>query len=225
MFGKTRAHREEPSHDPEEAATDDGSVNGAIPDEGDPEPANEVAVEAPEESIVVAEGEPEVQREEALDDPSQRLAEELEAANDRHLRLVAEFENYRKRTRREQAELSSVAQADFVRLLLPTLDDLARVAATPSETTTVEALEQGLDLILRNLLKELSEAGMTRIDALGARFDPEIHQAIMTADTDEPELDDIVSRVFVDGYEFAGRLVRPAQVEVLNYGSEGDGAA
>ena len=163
----------------------------------------------------------EIEREEGLNDPAQRLAEELESVNDRHLRLAAEFENFRKRTRREQAELSVVAQADLARRLLSTLDDLARVSSTPPETTTVEALDQGLELILRNLRKELEEVGLTRIEALGARFNPEVHQALMTADTQDPKLDNTVSRVFVDGYEFRGRLLRPAQVEVLNYSPAG----
>lgn len=164
-----------------------------------------------------------IEREEALNDPAQRLAEELEFVNDRYLRLAAEFENFRKRTRREQAELSIVAQADLARRLLPTLDDLARVSSIPPETTTVEALDQGLDLILRNLRKELEEGGLVRIEALGARFDPELHQGLMTATTADPDLDDTVSQVFVDGYTFNGRLVRPAQVEVLTYSPEGAG--
>lgn len=158
----------------------------------------------------------------ALDDPAQRLAEELENLNDRYLRLAAEFENFRKRTQRERLELSTMARADLARRLLPTLDDLARVSQTPPETTTVEALDAGLDLILRNLRKELEEAGLTRVEALGARFDPEMHQALMTADTDDPDLDDTVSRVFVDGYVFGDRLVRPAQVEVLSFTSGED---
>jgi molecular chaperone GrpE len=164
-----------------------------------------------------------VDRGETLDDPAQRLAEELEAVNERYLRLAAEFENFRKRTQRERAELSTFAQAELTRRLLPTLDDLARVSQTPPETTTVEALDAGLDLILKNLRKELEEAGLIRIEALGERFDPELHQAVLTAATDEAELDDTVSRVFVDGYVFRDRLVRPAQVEVLSYSPEGDG--
>ncbi|MCL7960837.1 MAG: nucleotide exchange factor GrpE, partial [marine benthic group bacterium] len=69
--------------------------------------------------------------------------------------------------------------------------------------------------------KELEDAGLTRIEALGERFNPELHQALMTAETPDPELDETVSRVFVDGYVFRERLVRPAQVEVLTYSAEG----
>lgn len=201
----------------------DETVDEAVPSGEEPgvtDPADE-----PLESEGASQG-PELESDEApeedlLEDPMQRMAEELEIASDRHLRLAAEFENFRKRTRREQAELSVVAQADLARRLLPTLDDLARVSSTPPETTTVEALDAGLDLILRNLRKELEDAGLTRIDALGAKFDPELHQGLMTAETSDPELDDTVSRVFVDGYVFRERLVRPAQVEVLTYSPEG----
>jgi molecular chaperone GrpE (heat shock protein) len=189
----------------------------AVPDDTDQGPAE--AADALEDLHVEEGGTPGGDGEE---DPALALTEELERANDRHLRLVAEFENFRKRTRREAMETSALAQAEFARRLLPTLDDLARVSSTPPESTTVEALDQGLDLILRNLRKELQEIGLDPIDALGSRFDPELHQAVLTAETAEKELDDIVSRVFVDGYTFQGRLVRPAQVEVLNYSPDGD---
>ena len=211
MFGRKDERIEE--------TVDEAALSGDEADVTDPadEPLeSEGAPEAPELEL------DEVSEEEdLLEDPAQSMAEELELVNDRHLRLAAEFENFRKRTRREQAELSVVAQADLARRLLPTLDDLARVSSTPPETTTVEALDAGLDLILRNLRKELEDAGLTRIEALGERFNPELHQALMTAETPDRELDETVSRVFVDGYVFRERLVRPAQVEVLTYSPEG----
>ncbi|MBT8461802.1 MAG: nucleotide exchange factor GrpE [Gemmatimonadetes bacterium] len=201
---------------------DETAADDAVPAEGEGEAAGPGTAEAEEAGMAVGE-EPESAQDletEEADDPAQRLVEELESANDRHLRLAAEFENFRKRTRREQAELSVVAQAELARRLLPTIDDLARVSSIPPETTTVEALDAGLDLILRNLRKELEDAGLIRIEALGERFDPELHQGLMTAETSERELDDIISRVFVDGYLFRDRLVRPAQVEVLTYSPE-----
>lgn len=152
------------------------------------------------------------------------LAVELAELKDRHLRLAAEFENFRKRTRREAVDGRTMAQADLVGQLLPTLDDLARVADTPHESTTVEALDKGIELILLNLRKHLEGAGMERVEALDQKFDPQRHQAVVTTPVDDPALDDTVSRVFVQGYEFLGRLVRPAQVEVRRYepGAEAD---
>lgn len=145
------------------------------------------------------------------------LEAELAELKDRHLRLAAEFENFRKRTRKEASTGRGMAQAELVRQILPTLDDLARVADTPHESTTVQALDEGIELILRNLRKQLGDAGLERIEALDQRFDPERHQAVMTTEIDDPELDETISRVLVDGYEFQGRLVRPAQVEVRRY--------
>ncbi|MFW6089929.1 MAG: nucleotide exchange factor GrpE, partial [Gemmatimonadota bacterium] len=110
-----------------------------------------------------------------------------------------------------------LAQAELLRQILPTLDDLARVADTPHESTTVQALDEGIELILRNFRKQLADAGLARIEALDQRFNPERHQAVMTTETDDPELDETISRVLVEGYEFQDRLVRPAQVEVRRY--------
>lgn len=168
--------------------------------------------------------EEEAEEEEGDEDARMRLENELEELKDRHLRLAAEFENFRKRTRKELAETRTIAQADLVREVLPTLDDLARVAGTPHESTTVEALDEGIELILGNLGKKLEDAGLVRIDALGKPFDPEFHQGILTVEVDDSELDDTVSRVFVEGYTFLGRLVRPAQVEVRRFVAESKSA-
>lgn len=154
---------------------------------------------------------------EGADEKAGDLEAELAELKDRHLRLAAEFENFRKRTRKEASTGRGLAQAELVRQILPTLDDLARVADTPHESTTVQALDEGIELILRNFRKQLGDAGLERIEALDQRFDPERHQAVMTTETDDPGLDETISRVLVDGYEFHGRLVRPAQVEVRRY--------
>lgn len=185
---------------------DGGTVAG--PDVDKPVDADQNVPSNPEEEA----------EEEAGDgDARMRLENELEELKDRHLRLAAEFENFRKRTRKELAETRTIAQADLVREVLPTLDDLARVADTPHESTTVEALDEGIELILGNLGKKLEDAGLVRIDALGKPFDPEFHQGILTVEVDDSELDETVSRVFVEGYTFLGRLVRPAQVEVRRF--------
>ena len=157
---------------------------------------------------------------EADADEDVSLEAELSELQDRHLRLVAEFENFRKRTRKEHGESRTIAQADLASRILPTLDDLSRVADTPHESTSVEALDKGIELILRNLRKQLEDAGLSRIEAVDQRFDPEYHQGILTTEVDDPDLDETVSRVFVDGYVFLGRLVRPAQVEVRRFEAE-----
>ena len=161
------------------------------------------------EGLVAAEEPPE---------PQDGLVQELQELQDRHLRLAAEFENYRKRTRRELAEMRVRAQADLVRRLLEVLDDLGRVAeATPD--ATVESLQEGIALVELKMRRELDDAGLARIEAAGKLFDPNLHEAVVTRPVSEPEEDDLVSRVFLEGYTFGPVLVRPARVEVNKYAS------
>jgi molecular chaperone GrpE len=142
---------------------------------------------------------------------------EIETLNDRHLRLAAEYDNFRKRTAREREDLRTFAQIEIARSVVPTLDDLARWRDIPNESTTVEALDKGLDLILKNLEKALADHGVERVAAEGAPFDPEVHQALMTGEAERPEQDDTVGKVFSNGFTIRGQLVRPAQVEVLRW--------
>ena len=190
----------------------------------DVDPGDQDVADDPEAATAEGEADAEQSDDEQSDDQqSDALPEqELEELQDRHLRLAAEFENFRKRTRKELSEARTFAQADLALRILPTLDDLTRVASTPHESTTVKALDEGIELILRNLRKQLEDAGLSPIDAVDQPFDPEHHQAIMTTETDDQELDDTVSRVFVEGFAFLGRLVRPAQVEVRRFVGESE---
>jgi molecular chaperone GrpE len=142
---------------------------------------------------------------------------ELEELRDRHLRLAAEFDNYKRRTRKEILESRGAAQAALTAELLDALDDLTRVADVPADSTTTEALHEGVALVERKLLKALTDAGMEAISPLGERFDPNLHEAIFAAETDDPEQDDLVSQVVVIGYKFGDRLLRPARVGVYQY--------
>lgn len=148
------------------------------------------------------------------------LLQDLEELQDRHLRLAAEFENYRKRTRRELAEMRRRSQADLVAGLLDVLDDLTRVAhaAPAAPDATVQSLMEGVGLVEAKMRKALGDAGLTRIEAAGQPFDPNLHEALATRPTTDPREDDIVCDVIVDGYTFDEILVRPARVQVTKYG-------
>jgi molecular chaperone GrpE len=145
------------------------------------------------------------------------LLQDLEALQDRHLRLAAEFENYRKRTRRELAEMRRRSQADLVAGLLDVLDDLTRVAHAAPDAT-VQSLMDGVGLVEAKMRKALGDAGLRRIEAAGQPFDPNLHEALATRPTTDPRQDDIVCNVIVDGYMFDDILVRPARVQVAKYG-------
>jgi molecular chaperone GrpE len=142
-----------------------------------------------------------------------RIEEQLEQERERHLRLAAEYDNYRKRVARERAELADRSQAMLVGRLLDALDDLERLVADGA-SASAEQVRQAVALVDRKLRKELLAAGLERIDPAGAPFDPSQHEAVATLPPPSPELDHQVSATFQAGYRFKGALVRPARVQV-----------
>lgn len=141
---------------------------------------------------------------------------ELSDTADRHLRLAAEFDNYRKRVERERADLWSRAQAEIATRLLDTLDDLERVGHH-TETATAQALHEGVQLIERKLRSTLAAGGLEEVAAENASFDPQVMEAVAVVAVDSPEEDDVVSDVFQKGYRFKGQLLRPARVRVKKH--------
>lgn len=145
------------------------------------------------------------------------LQAELEALNDRHLRLAAEFDNYRKRIERERAELWTRAQAELVTRLLEVLDDLQRVGQFEAETASAAALLEGAQLVEKKMRHILESAGLEPIEAEGEFFNPSTMEALLTVPTERQEEDDQVAEVFQKGYRFRGILIRPARVRVKKY--------
>lgn len=149
----------------------------------------------------------------SADDVSRDLAD----ARERHLRLAAEFDNYRKRVEREKAESWNRAQAQLVERLLDGVDDLQRVAHYNPENATAEQLLEGAQLVERKLMRALEGAGLEVVEAEGERFDPNVHEALTTVPAESAEEDDQVADVFQKGYRFKGQLLRPARVRVKRY--------
>jgi molecular chaperone GrpE len=144
-----------------------------------------------------------------------RVEEDFADLKDRHLRLAAEYDNYRKRSSRERAEVADRAQASFVAKLLDVLDDLDRLVAS-DPATPLRTLREGLSAVDRKLWKELQDAGVERIDPAGASFDPALHEAVSTAPAPDRSKDQTVSATFQPGYRFKGTLIRPARVQVYS---------
>ncbi|MDX1567202.1 MAG: nucleotide exchange factor GrpE [Longimicrobiales bacterium] len=163
------------------------------------------------------EAEEERQAEEELRRELDHLEEEFEGLKDRHLRLAADFENYRRRAENEMTESWVRAQADLVRRLLDALDDLQRVSDLDPEETTVGAVVEGVELVERKLLQAMKEAGVEVLEPEGEVFDPEVMEAMMRVPAESEEDDDRVDQVFQKGYTFKGHLVRPARVSVLKH--------
>jgi molecular chaperone GrpE len=140
------------------------------------------------------------------------LQREKEALQDRLLRTAAEFDNYRKRMERERRELSEYTAGEVLRELLPIVDNFERALHAPP-SPDVEALRKGVELIHRQLLDLLRKRGVTPIEALGADFDPQVHQAVIH-EPSQTHRDGEVVEELQRGYTQGERLLRPAMVKV-----------
>jgi len=147
-----------------------------------------------------------------------RLEDEFAELRDRHLRLAAEYDNFRKRAARERDELAARSQAALVVRLLEVLDDLDRLSSEGIGQAS-DVLHEALVLIDRKLRKELEAAGLERVDPAGQPFDPTLHEAVAVLPAPEADLDHVVAATFQIGYRFKGSLIRPARVQV--YSAEG----
>jgi molecular chaperone GrpE len=140
------------------------------------------------------------------------LESELAEAKDRRLRLAADFDNFKKRTRQEQLETIQHASADLIARLLPALDDLHK-ALDHKPKGVDDAWVKGLELSVRKLDEALSAHGLEAIESVGARFDPKLHEAIGSEESAEHPEDTITSELR-RGYRIRDRVVRPALVKV-----------
>ncbi|HEY1339893.1 MAG TPA: nucleotide exchange factor GrpE [Bryobacteraceae bacterium] len=139
-----------------------------------------------------------------------QLASEKNDFQDRLMRARAEFDNARKRMERERSDYLQFAAMDLVRDLLPMLDDFER--ALKVETADAN-YAKGVDLIYQRLYDTLKKMGLEPIESAGKPFDPNIHQAVERVPTEEAE-DQTVLGEFQRGYNFKGKLLRPAMVRV-----------
>ena len=156
-------------------------------------------------------GEPEHTDEE---DTVERLRAERDNSRDQHLRLAADFDNYRKRTEDRLRQRWNSARADLVSRLLDPLDDLLRVTALEPETASVEAIVEGVDLVERKFFRVLEDIGVEIVDPAGETFDPNTMEAMMQVPAESEDDDETVAQVFQRGYALKGLLVRPARVSV-----------
>jgi molecular chaperone GrpE len=161
---------------------------------------------------VELDGEPEQDRLAAAEAKAQEHLDDLQ-------RLAADFENYKKRTAREQASLSARAAERLVKELLPIIDDLERALEAAEEHEEAK-LEDGVRLVHRQLASVLEREGLAEIETNG-KFDPHVHEALLSQPSDEQE--GSVIEVLQKGYTLGDRVLRPARV-VIAAPSEEDGS-
>jgi len=156
---------------------------------------------------------------EPADSALARVTAERDELKDRHLRLAAEYDNFRKRSQRERAEWAERAQAELLGKMLEVLDDLDRVVEGGEKLATVADLHQAVLLTDKKLWKELEKFGLEVVEPVGVPFDPAVHEAISQIPAPTAEQAGLVSAVFQAGYRFKGILLRPARVQV--FGEQG----
>ena len=161
----------------------------------------------PHEEPQAEEAQPQVESNEL-----QALQAELEEARNRHLRLAADFENYKKRARQEQLDTVQYATANLAERLLPVLDDYQRVMEHVPEGVDENWLK-GVRLTLQKLEEVLASVGVEAIEPIGQPFDPKLHEAIGSEESDEHPEDTVVSELR-RGYKIHDRVLRPSLVKV-----------
>lgn len=140
------------------------------------------------------------------------LRREKDTLQERLLRTAAEFDNYRKRVDRERRELAEYASADALSELLPIIDNLERALQAPA-TGNDEAFRKGVELIHKQMLDLLRKRGVRPIEAQGADFDPNFHQAVIHEASDAHREGEVMQEL-QRGYMLGDRLLRPAMVKV-----------
>ena len=167
--------------------------------------------EAPEEAASEAAA---MQEEiEALKGQVEKLTGDLQEKKDRLLRLQADFDNFRRRSAKEREEISAVVTQNFCKDMLPLLDNFERAMA--AETKDVEAFQKGVEMIFTQFQEILKKNGLEHIEAIGQKFDPNFHQAVMRVEDPERE-DDTVAQELQKGYMVKGRVIRPSMVQVVS---------
>ena len=168
---------------------------------------NEQVVETAEE---VAESNEAASFQSQLEEKDKLIQEQM----DRVKRLQADFDNFRRRTRQEKEELSAIVSQNLIKELLPLLDNFER-ALVADVTNESSALRDGVEMIYKQFFATLEKNGLEAIDAVGQKFDPNFHEAIMRA-ADETQEDDTVVEELQRGYSVRGRVIRPSMVKVVS---------
>lgn len=156
------------------------------------------------------------QEEEQQDPMEQKIAElegKLEEADNRYLRLQADFDNFRRRSRIELEASAKYRAQNIITDLLPAIDNFERALKMDVDNEQAKSLKQGVEMVYRSLLDALKNEGVEVIDAVGKEFDPHLHQAVMQAE-DENYGPNIVVEEFQKGYILKDRIIRPAMVKV-----------
>lgn len=157
---------------------------------------------------------PEESAEETIEEKLAQADAKCADLQDRLLRQMAEFDNYRKRTIKEKAELIKTASADVIEDILPVIDDLERALANAEKSQDFQALSEGLGLIYNKLMHTLSQKGLKKIAPKNEPFDTDFHEAIAMIPAPSEDMKGLVLDCAIDGYMLNEKVLRHAKVAV-----------
>ena len=154
-----------------------------------------------------------VEKEDKKKEKKNPLQEKIDELNDKVLRQMAEFENFRKRTDKEKSQQFDLGQSNVLEKLLPVIDNFERGLAAVPEAEKDGAFADGMNKIYKQLIKQLEDLGVTPIEAVGKEFDPNLHNAVMQVESQEYE-SGIVAQELQKGYMFHDSVLRHSMVAV-----------
>ncbi len=140
--------------------------------------------------------------------------EKYDELYDKHLRLMAEYDNFKKRTQKEKEELGTFAVSATIEKLLPVIDNFERALDSVSEEEK-NTFSEGVEMVYRQMMEILDKMGVSEIEAVGCEFDPEIHNAVMHVDDDTQDANVVVEQ-FMKGYKYKEKVIRYSMVKVAN---------
>ena len=146
-------------------------------------------------------------------DKKDKKDEKIEELNDRLMRQMAEFDNFRKRTEKEKSQMYTVGAADVIEKLLPVVDNFERGLAAMTEEEKTTSFAQGMELVYKQLMTTLTDMGVTPIEAVGVEFNPDFHNAVMQAPSEEYE-SGVVIQELQRGYVYKEKVIRYSMVMV-----------
>lgn len=155
----------------------------------------------------------EKEQSDALDSELESIRTQLSQVNDKLLRTLAEYDNYRKRTQKEKEAIYSDSKSEIVMKLLPIIDNFERAEA--AEQPDIETYKKGIDMIFTQLMDSMKSLGVESFGAAGDEFDPNLHNGVMHVE-DEELGENVIADVFMKGYKMGDRVLRPATVKVAN---------
>ena len=196
---------EQPETEPEETAAGAEEVTPV-------EPGENADTAAAEDSAAAQAG-----AEEAEEQPAgakeKALKDKVTALEDRVLRQMAEFENFRKRTTKEKEQMFSMGEKNVIEKILPVVDNFERGLTSIPEEEKGSPVASGMEMIYKQLRKVLEDLGVKEIEAVGKEFDPNFHNAVMQVESEEYE-SGVVAQEFIKGYMYRDQVIRHSMVGV-----------